>query len=366
MTRSEAIRMAKEALEEKHPDLSIGNKTHKINIDDSTNITGIYELYGVYNTRNWDSLFHFVLYLKITGDKIIKISHVEAGKNLLKILTQEMYVEDIKDKTLLDTGKFKCKKSDIYKRALSLWANSDNIYKASTQFPSSCSGFVLSILIFISDEFCIKLIKFIEEKGLNQDSLEVAIWIIGKTDGLSGISAEKSDIKTYEEKIKTLRTFNFKYEDYNKDSWTEIIYLYNLKKNNSKEDYIYKKDLYLKQKKQTLQKAQLKGATKVPTKVLTKRPTKSATKRPTKSATKSASKGTSKSATKSATKGKGTSKTGRVIAAIQPISKKIPITKSPINKAKKRSVKLVFNPKNKSKNKSKNKKKSKKLHKSKN
>jgi hypothetical protein len=348
MTRSHTReRVAKAFVEEKQPDLSIGDETDKININDSTNIEGTYEFYGVYNTQNWDSLYHFVLYLKIESDsqiiEIIKISHVEAGKNLIKIITQEMYEEDIEDKTLLDKGKFKCKKSDIYKRSLSLWANSDNIYKISKQFPSSCSGFVLSVLIFISDEFCIKLIKFNkqkEEKGLKQFSLERAIWEIGKTDGLSNIYAEDSDIKIYENEIKKLRMFDFKYKDYNKDIWKEIVYLYNLKKNNNQKDYIYKKYLYLhsKQQKQTLPMTKSKSATKSLTKSLTK----------------------------------STSKTGKV-TTIQPMSKKLPMTKSPINKTKektrpsvKRSLKLGFNPKNKSKNKKSLKKKSKKLRKSKN
>lgn len=305
MTRSRA--RVTEASEDKQQDLSIGVEKDKINIDDSTNIRGIYELYGVYNTEHWDSLFHFVLYLKIIDGTIIKISHVEQGKNLIKIITEDMYKEDIADKTCLDRGNFKCKKSDIYKRALSLWANSDNIYKASTIFPSSCSGFVLSVLIFISDEFCIKLIKFLEKNGLNQDSLGVAIWKIGETNGLYEIFQKEDDIKTYEKKIKKLRMFDFKYEDYDKDSWEEIVYYYNLKKNNNQKDYSLHKSL----KKRIM------------------------------------------------------SKTGKE----PPTSKKLQIIKKSINKKKIRrspSIKLDFNPKNKSKNKKSLKKKSKKLRKSKN
>lgn len=214
------------------PDLSISDEQGKINIFDETVIEGTYVLCGQCEVEDWSSLRHFILYLTYK-DGIIRISHVERGRNLISWFPLSYTLPE--DENILSKGNFKCKKSDIYTRALSLWSKSDSIYADSTIFPSSCSGFVLSVLIFISDDFCHKLIQFMKDrpdsfKGvIKLSNLEKAMWMIGKIkfDEIK-LRLSKKDLETKTTDIKEL---DFKYVDYDIETWKEIVDLYNLKNN---------------------------------------------------------------------------------------------------------------------------------------
>ena len=134
-------------------------------IIDETEISGTYELCSQYREEKAQA-FHFLLYLKFNG-KVMRISHMQMGYNLIVFINEDQYHQDIEEKKyyILATGTFKCKQNEIYKRVLSLWYYSD-VLTRTTYFPSSCSGFSLCALIYISDDFCNKLIKYMKYKEL--------------------------------------------------------------------------------------------------------------------------------------------------------------------------------------------------------
>ena len=264
------LKEAKEQEERKKditPDLSIKDEHNKINIFDDTDIEGIYVLcaqYGLTNVEKSQAM-HYTLYLiyclgvvakdclkpeNVESRRSIKISHVEGGYNLIRDYKYP-YIPDItkleptSDDTILSIGNFKCKKSDIYKRSLSLWAYSDGIFDESRNFPSSCSGFVLCVLINVSNDFCIKLIKYM--KYLNEKKYIKKVDSSQVKPALYKASYESNfpnthniefydEFKVSKQEITELKTLNCKYNvgKYNVDldlGFSFIVTLYNAKKN---------------------------------------------------------------------------------------------------------------------------------------
>ena len=135
-------------------------------------------------------------------------------------------MEKSDDDTIIDMGKFSCKRNEIYKRGLSLWSLSDNIEDFSKTFPSSCSGFSVCLLIHISDEFAAKIINYMKKykkelsnalNDLSKDTVPLS------NDGVTQIEITK--LRKTDCKYVAKRPSNTQI------GWDLLIELYNAKKN---------------------------------------------------------------------------------------------------------------------------------------
>ena len=300
-------------------------------ITNETIIKGTYLLCTQYNTD--EAGFHFLVYLiNEVEEKAIRFSHYEGGKNLIEEIKYPGGSTDLKilgleesdNDTIIDMGKFSCKRNEIYKRGLSLWSLSDNIEDFSKTFPSSCSGFSVCLLIHISDEFSAKIINYMKEYS---KELSNALNDLSKT------TVPLSKDKVTKQELEQLRQntdckYVAKRPSATHIGWDLLIELYNAKKNltnlefrnfkdekkrqnallkassDDDDDVKYEESSAKKRKLTRAADAQFKSKTKSKkskTKTKTKS-NKSKTKTKTKSKTKSKSKSKSKTKTKSKSK----------------------------------------------------------------